>query len=75
MVTVPGSSGSKEQEMWPDHCVRGTRGAEVEDGVKERVKRLGGVVVRKVSGGGGGEACGPCDISNSRQRCFLGRGN
>ncbi len=39
--------------MWPDHCVQGTRGAEIEDGVRERLKSLGGVVVKKVNAGSG----------------------
>lgn len=47
-VPVPGSSETKQQEMWPDHCVQGTRGAEIEDGVRERIDKLGGVVVKKV---------------------------
>ena len=47
-VAVPGSSEAKEQDMWPDHCVQGTRGAEVESGVRERIDKLGGVVVKKV---------------------------
>ncbi|ORY80723.1 Isochorismatase-like protein [Leucosporidium creatinivorum] len=41
-------TGKKEQQdLWPDHCVQGTRGAEIEDGVRERVERLRGKVVRK----------------------------
>ncbi|GAA5918586.1 hypothetical protein JCM1841_002260 [Sporobolomyces salmonicolor] len=27
------------QELWPDHCVAGTRGAELEDGVRARLAR------------------------------------
>lgn len=42
----------KEQELWPDHCVQGTRGAELEEGVRERLERFGDQervrVVRKV---------------------------
>ncbi|GAA6023323.1 hypothetical protein JCM10207_006234 [Rhodosporidiobolus poonsookiae] len=32
--------GGKEQELWPDHCVRGTRGWELDEGVGERLERL-----------------------------------
>ncbi|GAA5939139.1 hypothetical protein JCM3775_003192 [Rhodotorula graminis] len=43
---------TKEQELWPEHCVQGTRGGEIEEGVKSRMdaRRGGGTrceVVRK----------------------------
>jgi nicotinamidase-related amidase len=34
--------------MWPDHCVQGTKGAEIERGVKTRLEKLGATIVRKV---------------------------
>ncbi|GAA5849408.1 hypothetical protein JCM9279_000895 [Rhodotorula babjevae] len=27
----------KEQELWPDHCVQGTKGCEIEEGVRRRM--------------------------------------
>ncbi|GAA6033314.1 hypothetical protein NBRC10512_005923 [Rhodotorula toruloides] len=29
-----------EQELWPDHCVQGTRGSEFDEGVRRRLERL-----------------------------------
>uniref|UniRef100_A0A0K3CVQ2 nicotinamidase n=1 Tax=Rhodotorula toruloides TaxID=5286 RepID=A0A0K3CVQ2_RHOTO len=29
-----------EQELWPDHCVQGTRGCEFDEGVQRRLERL-----------------------------------
>ncbi|EPQ54338.1 Isochorismatase hydrolase [Gloeophyllum trabeum ATCC 11539] len=29
------------QMLWPDHCVQGTKGAELEEGVRVRLERLG----------------------------------
>lgn len=47
-VPIPGSEKFKEQELWPDHCVQGMRGSQLEAGIRERVDKAGGVVVRKV---------------------------
>jgi len=42
--------GMTEQMLWPDHCIQGTYGSECEEGVKERLDRLGEKVewIRKV---------------------------
>ncbi|QRW16253.1 isochorismatase domain-containing protein 2 [Rhizoctonia solani] len=34
------SSETVEQMLWPDHCVQGTRGCEIEEGVQKRLERL-----------------------------------
>ncbi|KAG9127128.1 NAD(+) salvage pathway protein [Ceratobasidium sp. 392] len=34
------SNETTEQMLWPDHCVQGTRGADIEDGVKNRLEKL-----------------------------------
>ncbi|TNY20653.1 Isochorismatase hydrolase [Rhodotorula diobovata] len=38
-VRDPRTGKSKEQELWPVHCVQGTRGCEVEEGVRARMER------------------------------------
>ncbi|GAA5952738.1 hypothetical protein JCM21900_000422 [Sporobolomyces salmonicolor] len=50
-VRDPRTGAPVPQELWPDHCVAGTRGAELEDGVRARLGRWGarGTVLRKVS--------------------------
>ncbi|GAA6041772.1 hypothetical protein JCM8097_008327 [Rhodosporidiobolus ruineniae] len=42
LVSLPPERGGAqiEQELWPDHCVRETRGCEFETGVQERLDRL-----------------------------------
>lgn len=39
------------QMLWPDHCVQGTPGAEIESGLQERLNKLGSKVkfIEKVS--------------------------
>ena len=32
--------GVVEQELWPEHCISGTRGCELEAGVLERMERI-----------------------------------
>ncbi|QRV72667.1 isochorismatase domain-containing protein 2 [Ceratobasidium sp. AG-Ba] len=34
------SKGTTEQMLWPDHCVQGSHGAAVEDGVRTRLEKL-----------------------------------
>ncbi|GAA6009878.1 nicotinamidase [Rhodotorula paludigena] len=40
VVRDPRTGRDKEQELWPDHCVQGTRGCEIEEGVRARMDRL-----------------------------------
>jgi len=51
-IEVPNLHSDAEkctQVMWPDHCVQGTKGCELEQGVQERLDKLGDKVkyVRK----------------------------
>ncbi|KAG9097884.1 hypothetical protein FRC06_007066 [Ceratobasidium sp. 370] len=39
-VPVLHSNQTTAQMLWPDHCVPGTRGCEIEDGVKTRLDKL-----------------------------------
>ncbi|KAL8279299.1 hypothetical protein RQP46_008336 [Phenoliferia psychrophenolica] len=43
--SIPGAT--KTQELWPDHCVQGTHGVELEARVHERLTQRGGTVVTK----------------------------
>ncbi|KAG8787969.1 hypothetical protein FRC12_015031, partial [Ceratobasidium sp. 428] len=51
------SNKTTEQMLWPDHCVQGTRGAEIDDGVKSRLEKLkkAGKVVEYIQKGTGVE--------------------
>ncbi|KIJ56792.1 hypothetical protein M422DRAFT_22937 [Sphaerobolus stellatus SS14] len=33
--------GTTKQMLWPDHCIQGSHGSEVEKGIKERLDKLG----------------------------------
>jgi len=50
-VSVPLSDETYPQVMWPDHCVQGTKGCELESGVQQRLDKLGDKVkyIRKGS--------------------------
>ncbi|GAA5843644.1 hypothetical protein JCM11251_006394 [Rhodosporidiobolus azoricus] len=55
-VSLPASRGgaTMQQELWPDHCVQGTRGCELEEGVQRRLdemKSRGGKVETVQKGG------------------------
>ncbi|BGP29732.1 hypothetical protein JCM10296v2_001471 [Rhodotorula toruloides] len=39
-VSHPLTNAPIEQELWPDHCVQGTRGCEFDEGVQRRIERL-----------------------------------
>ncbi|KAM0751581.1 isochorismatase family hydrolase [Meredithblackwellia eburnea MCA 4105] len=41
------AGATKKQELWPDHCVQGTKGTEFEEGVKTRLEKLAAKVVQK----------------------------
>ncbi|KZW04232.1 Isochorismatase hydrolase [Exidia glandulosa HHB12029] len=43
--------GTVTQMLWPDHCVQGTRGSELEAGLQTRLDRLGGDKVKTVHKG------------------------
>ncbi|SCV72487.1 BQ2448_4024 [Microbotryum intermedium] len=49
VVPRPPSHEEHQQELWPDHCVQGTRGCEIEQGVQQRLDAWPGpkVVVQK----------------------------
>lgn len=51
LIDLPNSSGTVKQELWPDHCVQGSKGAEIEEGVKSRLSqweaKCKGRIVRK----------------------------
>lgn len=43
----PAPSANKTQELWPDHCIQGTHGCELESTVLSQLTALGGSIVQK----------------------------
>ncbi|KDQ12443.1 hypothetical protein BOTBODRAFT_34416 [Botryobasidium botryosum FD-172 SS1] len=43
-VPIPLSDETYQQIMWPDHCIQGSEGCELESGLQRRLKELGGKV-------------------------------
>lgn len=49
-VTDPRNNQPRTQELWPDHCIQGTKGSEIETSVKRLLDDMGSraIIVQKV---------------------------